>query len=200
MVRNMLTATGMLFLVAVLSGATSYPTPSAVPVRWELNFTPGELRLFTDAATERNYWYFTYMVENRTGRDQTWAPRFHLMTDAGEIMASGDGVSMDITNAILDMLGNELLMNQFEVIGDLLQGREHAKEGLVVWPARHLNVTEISLFISGISGETARVIDPLTGEEHLLRKTLQRSYLVPGNPTARGSRPLEMTEQRWIFR
>jgi hypothetical protein len=200
MLRKTLPVFGVLALLAVACSVLAYPTPSAVPLRWELNFIPGELRLYHHQPNDRHYWYFTYMVENRTGREQTWAPRFTLFTDAGEILSSGEGVTLEVTRSIMSMLGNELLMNQYEIIGELLQGREHAKEGLVVWPARNLNITELSLFISGASGETARVTDPLTGEELLLRKTLQRDYVVPGNPAARGSRPLELSSQRWIFR
>jgi hypothetical protein len=191
---------GMVALLAAVCSVLAYPTPSSVPVRWELHFIPGELRLYHHEPSDRHYWYFTYMVENRTGRDQTWAPQFTLFTDAGEILPSGEGVPMEVTRSILSMLGNELLMNQYEVIGELLQGREHAKEGLVVWPARNLNITELSMFISGISGETRRVTDPLTGEEFLFRKTLQRDYTVPGDPAARGSRPIELASQRWILR
>ena len=178
----------------------AHPTPSAVPTRWELNFEPGDLRLFYDPVDQSSYWYFTYTITNRTGRSQIWAPRIVLFTDAGEIMPSGTGVPRRIVDDLLDLLGNPLLMNQFEVIGPILQGREHAKEGLAVWPAERLDVTEIKLFISGLSGETARVSHPGTGEEVLLRKTLERTYLVPGNAGHRGSRPLDFQEQRWIFR
>lgn len=201
MLRNSLPALGVIaVLVLVCNVMASYPTPASVPVRWELNFIPGELRLYHHESTDRHYWYLTYTVENRTRRDQTWAPQFTLFTDAGEILSSGEGVSMEVTRSIMSMLGNELMMNQYEIIGELLQGREHAKEGLVVWPARNLNVTELSLFVSGISGETARVTDPVTGEEILLRKTLQRDYIVPGDPAARGSEPIEFDSHRWIFR
>lgn len=200
MLRKTLPVVGVFALLAIACSALAYPTPSAVPVRWELNFIPGELRLYHHQPTDRAYWYFTYTVENRTNRDQTWAPQFTLFTDAGEILASGEGVTLGVTRSIMSMLGNELMMNQYEVIGELFQGREHAKEGLVVWPARNLNITELSLFIAGISGETARVTDPRTGEDVLLRKTLQRNYTIPGNPGARGSTPVELDSHHWIFR
>ena len=40
-----------------------------------------------------------------------------------------------------------------------------------------------------MSGETAKVYHPLSGQEMVLRKTLQRDYLVPGEAVARGSKP-----------
>lgn len=194
------TAVAALGVFIIACTAMAYPRPAAVPYRWELHFEPGPLRLYVDDLENAAYWYFTYTVTNRTGRDQTWAPTFVLFTDAGEILHSGEHVPQRVTREIMDMLGNQLAQNQYEIIGEILQGREHAKDGIVVWPARQLNITELSLFVSGTSGETARVKNPVTDEESLLRKTLQRDYLIPGSPLARGSREIELVDQRWIFR
>jgi hypothetical protein len=189
-----------LAVLLAISSALAYPRPAAVPPRWELEFEPGPLRLYTDPNEGSTYWYFTYMVTNRTGRDQVWAPTFALFTDAGEILASGRGVPSRVAADIKALLGNEFLEHQNEIIGEIFHGRDHAKEGLVVWPARHLEVNEMSLFIAGASGETASVVNPVTGQEVLLRKTLQRDYLIPGEAFARGSKPLELRVQRWVMR
>ncbi len=178
----------------------SHPTPAAVPYRWELDFEPGELRLFVDAAEGRAYWFFTYKVVNNTGKDRVWAPSFVLYTDQGEILKSGDEVPSAITSELLALMGNVLLENQFQVIGDIKVGEENAKEGLVVWAAGDTDITELRLFIGGISGETARVQNPVTGESVVLRKTLQRTYLIPGDPLARGTDPIDLTAQEWIMR
>lgn len=190
--------TGGLALTSA-SAPADHPKPSAAKIRWELDFKPGPLRLYVDAQN-RPWWYFTYEVVNRTGRDRVWAPLLVLYNDQGEILRSGTNVPLSVTNEILDLLGNQLLMAQNQVIGDLLQGPENALEGLAVWPANYLNVTEMNLFIAGISGETAEVTNPLTGEKVIFQKTLQRDYIIPGDPLARGSEPVEMTGQRWIMR
>ena len=72
--------------------------------------------------------------------------------------------------------------------------------GLVVWPAARTSVNQISLFIGGLSGETARVRNPSTGEMIILRKTLQRDYLIRGDALARGSKPVELRGERWVLR
>ncbi len=182
------------------SSAVAYPRPAAVAPRWELEFEPGALRLYVDPDEGGAYWYFAYMVTNRTGRDQVWAPTFVLFTDVGEILASGRGVPSRVAADIKTLLGNEFLEHQNEIIGEIFHGRDHAKEGLVVWPARHLEVNELSLFIAGASGETANVVNPITGERVLLRKTLQRDYLIPGEAIARGGKPVELRAQRWVMR
>jgi hypothetical protein len=195
----------LVLVASVLVAATAvsgfaHPEPSSVPFRWELHFEPGELRLYENSLDGRAYWYFTYVVTNRTEEDQLWAPSFTLYTDGGHILASGRDVPPQVEGAIRRLLGNDLLETQNEAIGELYQGREHAKDGLVVWPVKDTKVTELTLFIGGISGETARVMNPLTGEEHILRKTLRRDYIVPGDARARGSRPVELVEQTWVLR
>ncbi len=187
----------------VLSAAASvlgYPKPAAVAQRWELEFEPGPLRLVVDKPTSTSYWYFTYKVTNRTGHEQVWAPRFTLFTDAGEILTSGRRVPGRVTADIMKLLGNDLLENQNQIIGEIFHGREHAKEGLVVWPALNLEVNELSMFVAGLSGETAAVRHPITATEILLRKTLQRDYLIRGNAPARGSKPIELVGQSWVMR
>lgn len=197
--RRFSSAFAVLCLLATVAVAAGYPKPAAVPKSWELEFEPGELRLYFDS-TGSAYWYFTYVVTNNTGADRIWAPQFTLLTDTGDILDSGDGVSPYVTEQIMKLLDNELLEQQNQIIGDLLQGQEHARDGLVIWPAEDLNVNEMSLFIAGLSGETARVVNPATDETKVLRKTLQRDYLIPGSAAARGSEAVGLVGQSWILR
>lgn len=187
-------------MLAAADGVVAFPKPAAAPQRWELEFEPGALRLYEDPVGGKAYWYFTYMVTNRTGRQQVWAPSFTLYTDAGEILASGRGVPGRVSADIMDLLGNELLENQNEVIGEIHYGRENAKEGLVVWPARQTAVNAVTMFIAGTSGETATVTNPINGRRVLLRKTLQRDYLIPGDAVARGSKPVDLIDEHWVMR
>lgn len=197
--RAMLLAVAVVALAAT-GVAAGHPKPSPVPTSWELDFEPGPLRLYVDRATGDAYWYFTYTVTNDTGADRIWAPELVLLTDEGEILESGDGVPVEITEDIMDLLGNDLLEQQNQIIGDIFVGEENARDGIVVWPARDLTVNELSLFISGISGETARVQHPITGESYVLRKTLQRDYLIPGNASAKVGKAIDLVDQRWILR
>ncbi len=199
--RRVIPVAGAVLAVLVAIGsALAYPKPAPTPPRWELEFEPGDLRLYVDPVDDQAYWYFVYAVTNRSGREQIWAPSFILFTDAGEIIASGRNVSSRVASDLKELLGNELLENQNEIIGEIFHGREHAKEGLVVWRARSLDVNQISMFVAGISGETVPVNDPITGNVVVLRKTLHRDYLVPGDVLPRGSAPIELADQRWVMR
>jgi hypothetical protein len=129
-----------------------------------------------------------------------WAPVFTLYTDEGEILASGEGVPSRVVADLLDLLGNPLLEEQNQIIGPFLHGRENAREGLAVWPARRLDVNELSVFVRGISGESVRVANPVSGEMITLYKTLQRDYLIRGNAPSRRGQPIEMVAEEWIMR
>ena len=193
-------ALAALAVMAAAGSALAYPKPSPTPPRWELEFEPGDLRLYQDEATGEVYWYFTYMLTNRTGRERIWAPSFTLFTDAGEILPSGRDVPTRVADDLHELLGNRFLESQNEIIGEIFFGREHAREGLVVWRARNLEVNELSMFIAGLSSDTARLEHPVTGQEIVLRKTLQRDYLLPGDLLPHGSKPVELVAERWVMR
>ena len=166
-------------------------TSSSIPaLNWQLEFQPGPLRLFVDPVDGTKYWYFTYKVVNRTGRDRMWAPRFEFFTDEGEIKVSGKSVPTRVTDEVATMLGNPLLEDQNEILGDILVGEEHAKEGLVIWPAGPADTNEFSIFVTGVSGKVRKVADPKTGAPRAERWTLRFNYLVPGDATPRGSEPV----------
>lgn len=198
--RNLSLLAGCLCILMLACTVLAYPKPAQVPFRWELTFESGDLRMYVDETEGQAYWYFTYKVTNRTGRDQIWAPTFTLYTDTGQIMTSGRDVPTRVTRELLELMGNQFLQSQNTIIGEIHQGVEHAKEGLVIWPAENVTVNEISLFVGGISGETARVTNPVSGEETILRKSLQRDYLIRGDALARGSKPVEMVSEEWILR
>jgi hypothetical protein len=171
------------------SAASAYPG-YVRSMDWELDFRPGPLRLYTDANGEA-YWYFTYKVVNRTGKERMWAPRFEFFSDKGEIKASGRSVPTEVTRAVLDLLKNPLLEDQNQIIGELRIGEENAKDGVVIWPAKDLAVTEFTIFVTGASGKIRKVPDPRTGNPLVERWTLRFNYLVPGDPVARGSTPVD---------
>lgn len=197
----------MVMLATLLLAATvmAVPRPHAIPARPELSFTPGPLRMYQSGENGRWYWYMTYVVENGTGVDQIWAPSLVMYTDKGEILNGGRKVPSAVTDEILAYVGDPLLEPQYSIIGELKQGRGNARSGLVIWPAAKTNVNELSIFIAGLSSDTIVVPHPKTGEDVVLRKTLQRDYLIPGDPTKRGDRVIDLAPGMprrpvWIYR
>jgi len=91
------------------------------------------------------------------------------------------------------------------VVGNLLQGEEHARETLAVWPAEDLQTDEVTVFAAGFSGESEvyRAPDPDSPDRYrnyTLRKTLMLEHETPGDLSDWDSRPFPVTRRQWILR
>lgn len=162
---------------AVAASAPAVVTMDA----WTIDFKPGPLKLYYDPETSRTFRYFTYRVINGTGKDHMFAPRIELFLDKGLILLSGRGVPSEVTKRLRILLNDPLLEDENQILGDLKQGKEHAKDGLVIWPDTDLSSNDLTIFVTGLSNDTIRVPHPQTDEEVLLRKTLRLDYHIPGN-------------------
>ncbi|MGP1271744.1 MAG: hypothetical protein ACTS22_00255 [Phycisphaerales bacterium] len=205
---RLLTA-GVLVLVSALAVGLGVrpPEPDPIPQRWQLDIEVGPMRLAKVEVPERGvlpFFYMTYRVTNNSGEDLQFAPSFELGNEDGDLVRAGVDVPREVREHLLDLLDNPLLEDQIEIIGTLLQGRENAKDGLVIWPAVDLDADELNMYASGFSGETQIVpfTDPETGEqiELTFRKTYMVRYSTPGSLVGRGSRPLQVVAERWIMR
>lgn len=190
------------------------PEPDPVPQRWELEFKPGPLRLIqipTPAGDSQGhasglYLYMTYDVTNYSGQDLQLVPSFTLATTDGQLRASGLDVPRRVTDHVLARLSNPLLMDQVEIIGPMLQGEEHARFGVVIWPIDSIEPGLVTVFAAGFSGESDSISlpNPATGEieRFVFRKTRMLRHLVPGElmPAVQRDRPLARVEERWVMR
>lgn len=200
---NVLIHSGLLAcLAAALSGglavipvATVHASPSAAPVpapmgeEWELDFRPGELRHFVDPVDGKAYWYFTYKVANRTGAERMWAPKFEFYGDRGQLLDGGKSVPTRVTKALLDKAGTEFTQDQYQILGPILVGEENAKDGLVVFPSLDPEITEITVFVGGVSSKIRREPDPVSGETRTQRRVLRLEFHVPGEAAKRPASP-----------
>ena len=174
----------LLFAAMLLWIGVSSSTPAVAqssPQIWTLDMKPGPLRLYVDPIDGKHYHYFTYRVINSTKGDRMFAPTVELFTDKGLIIPSGTRVSSQVSRRLLGYLNNQLIEDEHQIIGDLKQGKEHAKDGLVIWEAQDLDSNQLTIFITGLSNGINRVPHPVTGEDVVLRKTLRMDYVIPGN-------------------
>jgi len=192
-------------LTAPLMALTAAPEPSPVPVAWEFRFERGPLRL---AWVEHNdtrtpYFYLTFKVTNYSGQDLLLAPDVTLVTDGHDTLHSGQGVPPAVTAEILRRLDNPLIESKIDIVSTVLEGAEHARQGVVIWPARDLDADEINIFFSGLSGEFETYVvgrDTSDPARYTLRKSLMLRYATPGEYADQGARPFELIEQRWVMR
>ncbi|MBL0926656.1 MAG: hypothetical protein IBJ11_03255 [Phycisphaerales bacterium] len=205
--RRLLSIAPLALLFAVLASlqplAVAGPEPDPVPRRWELQIEPGDLRVRTIDIPGRGakvYFFLTYKVTNNSGQDLVFAPSFELVGSNGRIVRSGRDVPREATEAILAAVANPLLKDEINVQGSLLQGPENAREGLVIWPADDLKMTEASVYAAGFSGETRSVRKPTDGATVVLRKVRMLRHRISGELDPRSNAPLERIEDRWILR
>ncbi len=199
------------FVLLLLLGAGSLiglaPEPDPVPRRWQLSVEPGPLRITSidlPSTGPRGYYFFTYKVTNSSAGDLLFAPSFDLGTMNGDVRRAGRDVPAEVTRRILADLENTDIQDQIGIVGMLLQGEENAKEGVVVWPADAMHLSEATVYAAGFSGETRQVPvkNPKTGirSNVLVRKTLMLRYQPPGEMRDMSGKPIELAEQRWIMR
>lgn len=202
------TALVLTLCVAVGVFATGMaPEPDPIPRRWQLTVEPGPLRIMnveTEGKGNVPYFYFTYTVTNNTGGDLLFTPSFDLASEKGDVMRSGRDVPADVTKKVLDSLNNPLLQDQVSIVGLLLQGEDNAKDGLAVFPASDLKMSDLAIYGAGFSGETRtiEVRNPTSGamDKVTLRKSLMIRYAMPGEIRGQGSQPFPVAEKRWIMR
>ena len=162
--------------------AHAAPEPSVVPVSWELNLKHGPIErlFFTVDGKKKTFWYMRYTVINNTGKDILFTPSVELMTDTGQVQEAFKDVPKEVFQEIKKLYNNKLMESPNNIVGKLLQGEDNAKDGVVVFGDIDPDARDFQIFMSGLSGETAEVKNPVTGKVTVLQKTLVLDYNIPG--------------------
>lgn len=167
----------------------------------DLDFRPGALRLVTDADTGARFWAFTYTIANKTGKTQRFSPRFELLMGDGTVLEAGRDVPVEAGRRVQRAVASEQALDQFQIMGEILDGEANAREGVVIWPAKG-DSKEITLFASGMSSAFDRVKDPATGKDGIIRRSWSRHYAVPGSPDPRTATEasFDPIKDAWLMR
>jgi hypothetical protein len=190
------------------------PKPSAVPGanEWTLDVTfehpqqimvelPGENKV-------RRFWYIILTLTNNTGREVSFYPKCELMTDSFQIINAGKGVRSKVFERIrLRHQGKYPFLESLERTGNkVLQGQDNARDIAIIWPDFDPKAKEVSLFLAGLSNETAAILHPVAKDDEgrpvrvLLRKSLELKYKIGGDPVHRDSQNLTFANKRWVMR
>ena len=173
------------------------PEPGVVPVTWQLvikHFAPERI-----VVNEKSYWFMRYTVTNNTGKDILFTPEFELITDTGQVVPSFKEVPKDVFKKIKTLYNNNLLQNQHEVVGRLLQGEDNAKDGVIIFGGVDEASRVFQIFISGLSGETTEVKNPKTDKIVILQKTLVLEYTIPGEAIGIEPNPI-FKGAKWVMK
>src|SRR5687767_5862390 len=113
-------------LATVPAAAKNYPVPSEYPVAWELKFkhsAPNRI-VVNVPGTEgpQAFWYVTYSVTNESDEEQTFLPRFEMVTEDGKRHRSDRNVPAVVFKRIKAKEGNKFLEPNTKVSGPLRLG------------------------------------------------------------------------------
>ncbi len=206
---------------AVIGLAVAGPSPSDVPVTWELDVYLPDVALpivvtLPGSDEESVFWYLRYEVTNDTGEDREFTPVIDLTTNTGHIIRAGTNTPTLVYERIKALYNQPLLKNMPAMAGRFLQGDDNAKMGVAIWPDFDGDAGQIDIFITGLSGEMQIVKLPNPVEqtvtdvdgnsvveqvtEMVLRKTLKLTYALPGEKAARLTTPPTLISRQWVMR
>ena len=187
-----------------------FPQPSVYPITWELAFnyeTPRRIVIEVPGqSSPKAYWYMTYGATNNTSQEQVFLPTFELITKSGKVIRSDSESSQAVFDAIARRERSRPLQSALDLQGRILVGEDQAKYGVAIWEEPEAELGSITIFVSGLSGETATLKDsqdkPITdkdGKEIILRKTLQVDYTVRGDELYANDAVVK-TAESWVMR
>jgi len=194
-----------LLVVAALAcpSAQAFPRPNILQRDWQYQFTyqrPKPISVRNTQGVVEWYWYMPYKVVNVTGEERLFIPSITIATEEGDIITAGKGVPAIVFVKIKAELGNTLLQSPAQVVGKFLTGEDFAKESVAIWPAFGHDISRMSIFIGGISGETHEEHDPVSGDKVLMNKTLMINFEFPGKPASPQQQAVMSRGDQWIVR
>jgi hypothetical protein len=191
--------------------AVAAPEPALVdkPGDWTLDVrydNPQQIAL--DGAQKQRFWYIILTLTNKSSQDVDFYPDCALVTNTLKTVPSEKGVSAVLVDRlktrhkskypfleVLDKAGNKIL-----------QGADNAKDIAVIWPDFDPNAKSVDIFIAGLSNQTVEVDHPSkkSGDgkpvKIFLRKTLQLTYSISGDPAFRSEQKLKFVDKHWVMR
>ena len=192
-------------LALSVNSTFAYPEPSIVPKSWDLDFKINKadtIRLKIPGQEKTKlFYYITYTVTNKTNKDQMYIPVAQLYTNRGHLIQAGRRVHPVVYKTIKKHLDNPLLIDPVKIVGKILQGPDHAKDGVFIWPVpEDKDIDVLRVFVQGLSGEFHKAKDPVSGKDHTLWKTLMLEYRTPGDQKSTPVKKFLKKVHKWIVR
>jgi len=203
---------GVLVALVCLCGAAPEPAVVPGPDVWtvDVRFEHPEQIMFRAGfyGQPERFWYIILTLTNKAAHDVDFYPKCDLMTDTFEIIPSGQRVPAVVFERIKERHRAKYpLLELLENTGNrILQGTDNAKDVAIIWRDFDANAKSITFFMSGLSNETVVFDHPVARDEEgkptkvFLRKTLELSYKLGGDPAFRSDVRLLFAGKRWIMR
>jgi len=190
------------------------PEPAVVQSsgKWTLDVSFENLGQFVYRAGETSkperYWYVILTLTNKTGQDADFYPACELVTDTFQVLAADKGTSAGLFDKLKARhQGKYPYLELLESAGSkILEGDDNTKDILILWRDFDPNAKSLKLYISGLSNETVAVDHPSKKDDNgqpvkvYLRKTLELSYRISGDPALRANQKVAFVSKRWVMR
>jgi hypothetical protein len=191
--------------------AFTAPEPSIVdkPGDWTLNARYEQPRqIVLDGTPNKRFWYIILTLTNKSGKDVAFYPECTLVTDTLATVPAEKGVSAVLFDRLKIRHNSKYpLLELLENAGNkILQGADNAKDIVIIWPDFDPKAKSVDIFIAGLSNQTVAVDHPTKKDADgqpvkiFLRKTLQLTYAISGDPAFRSEQKLKFVEKRWVMR
>jgi hypothetical protein len=201
-----------IFVLSLSGVCLAAPQPAIVPKPgdWTLDvrFEQPQQIVLPFPGHQQRYWYIILTLTNKSGHDVDFYPQCDLVTDTLQVVPAVRGTSAMLFDRIKNRhSGKYPFLELLENAGDkILQGSDNTKDILVIWPDFDPNAKTIHIFISGLSNETAVVDSPVEKDPDgnpvkiYLRKTLELTCSIAGDPAFRSDQKLKFEDKRWVMR
>ena len=187
------------------------PEPAIVPKPgdWTLDVRfENPQQIVLPGAVKQRFWYMILTLTNKTGKDVDFYPACELMTDTFQRIPAIQGTPAILFEKIKRRHhGRYPFLELIENAGNkILQGQDNTKDVVVIWPDFDPNAKSFDIFISGLSNETAVINDPVEKDKDgnpvkiYLRKTLELTYSLAGDPKFRDRQRLKLENKQWVMR
>lgn len=209
-----------IFFVAVVILASAgilmaYPSPAVVQKmnQWTLSTTYTQpeqivLQLSPDKKPQR-FWYVILTLTNETAlEDVEFYPVCQLVTDTFAVIPADRKVPIAVFDVVkLKHQGSFPFLESLDFKDHrIFRGEDNTRDIAIIWPDFDTKAKEISLFISGLSNETAVIEHPKLKDDDgqpkqiFLQKTLQLKYAVAGDEKLRSNTRIKQSKQDWVMR
>jgi hypothetical protein len=191
--------------------AIAAPEPTLVdkPGDWTLDVKYDQPRqIVLDGAQKQRFWYIILTVTNKSSKDVDFYPECTLVTDTLATVPAEKGVSAVLFDRLKTRHKSKYpFLELLENAGNkILQGSDNAKDIAIIWPDFDPKAKSAALFIAGLSNQTVAVEHPTKKDADgkpaivFLRKTLQLTYSISGDPAFRSDQKLKFVEKHWVMR
>jgi hypothetical protein len=201
-------------LGAVACVCLAAPEPAVVqgPGLWTIDttFTHPEQIVLRPSSRDRprRFWYTILTLTNKSDREAEFYPKCELMTDTFQIVQASKNVPPAVLAQIKRRYQSRypFLEGLEETDNRILQGEDNTKDIAIVWPDFDAQAKGMKLFITGLSNETVAIDHPVATDEMgqpvkvYLRKTLELTYNLKGDPALRSYLSVLYKSKRWIMR